>query len=151
MASGARNGGHRMSARLDRQSSTATPKAAAGKQRLSSAAAGGAYRRTSSGPLPAAAGGGRASSDSGGGCGFRLDRCYRDPGFGFASAAGVWGRFGDPSICVLMGFDLAPVDLGRFWSDSARWFERATQLLLMRAIWTDAVMWLRNQFWRHLF
>ncbi|TVU12747.1 hypothetical protein EJB05_46403 [Eragrostis curvula] len=67
MASGARNGGGgagpRMSAKLDRQSSNATPKAAAGKQRLSSASAAGAYRRTSPGPLPAA-GGGRASSDS---------------------------------------------------------------------------------------
>ncbi|PAN25932.1 hypothetical protein PAHAL_4G335200 [Panicum hallii] len=58
-SSGVRNGGPRMSAKLDRQGAGATPKAAAGKQRLSSAA--GAYRRTSSGPLPAA--GGRASSD----------------------------------------------------------------------------------------
>ncbi|XP_062233656.1 kinesin-like protein KIN-UB [Phragmites australis] len=68
MASGVRNGGAgvgpRMSAKLDRQSSSATPKAAAaGKPRLSSAAGAGAYRRTSSGPLPAA--GGRASSESG--------------------------------------------------------------------------------------
>ncbi|CAN6202668.1 unnamed protein product [Urochloa humidicola] len=59
-SSGVRNGGPRMSTKLDRQGAGATPKAAAGKQRLSSAA-GGAYRRTSSGPLPAA--GGRASSD----------------------------------------------------------------------------------------
>ncbi|CAL5050709.1 unnamed protein product [Urochloa decumbens] len=59
-STGVRNGGPRMSTKLDRQGAGATPKAAAGKQRLSSAA-GGAYRRTSSGPLPAA--GGRASSD----------------------------------------------------------------------------------------
>lgn len=60
MASGGlRNGvGPRMSAKMDRQGSGATPKSAAGKQRLSSAAA---YRRTSSGPLPAA--GARSSSD----------------------------------------------------------------------------------------
>ncbi|CAN6191507.1 unnamed protein product [Urochloa humidicola] len=61
-SSGVRNGGPRMSTKMDRQGVGATPKAAAGKQRLSSAAAaGGAYRRTSSGPLPAA--GGRASAD----------------------------------------------------------------------------------------
>ncbi|KAL6606258.1 hypothetical protein ACP70R_041911 [Stipagrostis hirtigluma subsp. patula] len=70
MASGGlRNGGggvgSRMSAKMDRQSSTVTPKAAAGKPRLSSSSAG-SYRRTSSGPLPAA--GGRASSDSGAVC-----------------------------------------------------------------------------------
>ncbi|CAL5036570.1 unnamed protein product [Urochloa decumbens] len=60
-STGVRNGGPRMSTKLDRQGAGATPKAAAGKQRLSSAAAGGAYRRTSSGPLPAA--GGRGSSE----------------------------------------------------------------------------------------
>ncbi|CAM0912644.1 unnamed protein product [Alopecurus aequalis] len=73
MASGVRNGGgglgSRTSAKMDRQqSSTATPKAAAGKPRLSASGGGGggAYRRTSSGPLPAAGGGGgRNSSDSG--------------------------------------------------------------------------------------
>ncbi|XP_062227967.1 kinesin-like protein KIN-UB isoform X2 [Phragmites australis] len=66
MVSGVRNGGggvgSRMSAKLDRHSTGATPKSAAGKPRLSSGTAG-AYRRTSSGPLPAA--GGRASSESG--------------------------------------------------------------------------------------
>ncbi|KAL5211386.1 hypothetical protein ABZP36_022233 [Zizania latifolia] len=52
-----------MSGKMDRQSVTATPKAA-GKPRLSAGGGGGAYRRTSSGLLPAASGG-RASSDSG--------------------------------------------------------------------------------------
>jgi hypothetical protein len=148
MASGARNGGHRMSARLDRQSSAAPPKAAAGKQRLSSAAAGGACRRTSSGPLP----GGRAASDSGGGWGVRLGRCYRDPGLDLRPLVG----FGGDSVTRRSAFRWVstslrlPFDLGRFWSGSARWFERATQLLLMRAIWTDAVVWLRDQFRCHL-
>jgi hypothetical protein len=95
-SSGVRNGGPRMSAKLDRQGAGATPKAAAGKQRLSSAA--GAYRRTSSGPLPAA--GGRASSD-GGGCGSLWPGWLRSCGGGIRIwiwFCGVWmglGGFGD--------------------------------------------------------
>jgi hypothetical protein len=88
-SSGLRNGGPRMSTKLDRgQGAGATPKTAAGKQRLSSAG-GGAYRRTTSGPLPAA--GGRASSDGGGCCWLGFDRAGAGSGFGFDSAGCVVG------------------------------------------------------------
>jgi hypothetical protein len=92
-----------MRAKLDRESASATPKAAAGKLRLFSAAAaaaGGPFRRTSSGPLPAA--GGRASSDGGGLVWLTLRLVWlRSWGFGFGSAGFGWVcGFGAGLICI---------------------------------------------------